>query len=303
MAPAIIASEGRDTMIWYERMNKAINYIEDNLCGEIDFDEIAKIACQSSVSFQRTFSIVTEISVFEYIRRRKLTLAAFDLQNGNDKVIDIALKYGYESPEAFSRAFKETHGTSPSNVRKRVLPLKAYPRIAFLLSIKGEAVMEYKIERKEAFSVYGIEGIFTMDDGKHLVDIPAFWQKCMEDGSFDKLVKSTNDSQCRIHSVCDYRKTGGNTFPYMLFAHRTKDCNTDGFTQVEIPAATWAIFKSEKFPMAQTSTVVQGLTKRIYTDWLPTASFTKVEGYELELYFVSDSDNSTCEVWIRVEPK
>jgi len=290
-------------MTWYERMNKAIDYIEDNLCGDIDFTEIAKIMCQSPVNFQRTFSIVTDISVFEYIRRRKLTLAAFDMQNSNDKVIDVALKYGYESPEAFTRAFKETHGASPSNVRKYVLPLKAYPRITFLLSIKGDAVMEYRIENKEAFPVYGIEGIFTTDDGKNLNDIPAFWQDCLEDGRFDKLVKSTNESLSRIHAICDYRKTEGNSFPYMLFAYRTGNCNTEGFTQVDVPAATWAIFKSEKHTQEQTSGVIQSLVKRIYTHWLPTASYQKVDGFELELYFVSDIDKYYAEIWIRVEPK
>ena len=290
-------------MTWYERMNKAIDYIEENLCSDIDFEKIAKIVCQSPVSFQRTFSIVTDISVFEYIRRRKMTLAAFDMQNSNEKVIDTAFKYGYESPEAFARAFKEIHGASPSNARKYSLPLKAFPRIAFLLSIKGDAVMEYRIESKETFSVYGIEGVFTTDDGKNLKDIPMFWQKCMEDGRFDKLVKSTNKSLSRIHALCDYRKTGGNTFPYMLFAYRSIGCDTDGFTQVEVPAATWAIFKSEKHTQEQTSSVIQSLVKRIYTDWLPTASYAKIDGYELELYFVSDIDKHYAEIWIRVEPK
>ena len=290
-------------MTWYERMNKAIDYIEENLCSDIDFEKIAKIVCQSPVSFQRTFSIVTDISVFEYIRRRKMTLAAFDMQNSNEKVIDTAFKYGYESPEAFARAFKEIHGASPSNARKYGLPLKAFPRIAFLLSIKGDAVMEYRIESKEAFSVYGIEGVFTTDDGKNLKDIPMFWQECMEDGRFDKLVKSTNESLSRIHALCDYRKTGGNTFPYMLFAYRSIGCDTDGFTQVEVPAATWAIFKSEKHTQEQTSSVIQSLVKRIYTDWLPTASYAKIDGYELELYFVSDIDKYYAEIWIRVEPK
>ena len=290
-------------MTWYERMNKAIDYIEDNLHGDIDFDKIAKIMCQSPVSFQRTFSIVTDISVFEYIRRRRLTLAAFDVQNSKDKVIDIALKYGYESPEAFTRAFKETHGASPSNVRKHVLSLKAYPRIAFLLSIKGDAVMEYRIENKEAFSVYGIEGIFTTDDGKSLNDIPMFWKGCVEDGRFDKLIKSTNDPLSHIHAICDYRKTEGNTFPYMLFAFRNQNSNVDGFTQVDVPAATWAIIKSEKHTQEQTGSVVQNLVKRIYTDWLPTASYNKVDGYELELYFDTDVDKNYVEIWIRVEPK
>lgn len=289
-------------MDWYERMNKAIDYIEENLCGIIDFSEIAKIVCQSSVSFQRTFSIVTDISVFEYIRKRKMTLAAFDLQNSNEKVIDISMRYGYESPEAFSRVFKETHSVSPSKARRYGLPLKAYPRITFLLSIKGATAMEYKIEKKETFSIYGIEGIFTTEDGQNLRDIPSFWHDCMEDGSLSKLIKSTNEPLSRIHSICDYRKTGGNTFPYMLFTYLTDRCITDGYTKVDVPAATWAVFKSEKHTQEQTSVVVQSLVKRIYTDWLPTASYKKIDGYELELYFVSDIDKYYAEVWIRVEP-
>ena len=123
-------------MTWHNRMNVAIDHIEGNLCDSINFDEIAKIVGQSSVNFQRTFSIVTDISVFEYVRRRRLTFAAFDMQNTDDKVIDVAHKYGYESPEAFTRAFKEMHGVSPTLARKQGSALKVYPRITFLLSIK-----------------------------------------------------------------------------------------------------------------------------------------------------------------------
>lgn len=114
-------------MNWYERMNKTIDYIEDNLSGYIDFEKISSIMCQSAVSFQRTFSIVTDISVFEYIRRRRITLAAFELQKSKVKVIDIAIKYGYESPEAFARAFKEIHGISPTIARKEGVQLKTIP--------------------------------------------------------------------------------------------------------------------------------------------------------------------------------
>ena len=291
-------------MNWYERMNKAIDYIEENICDNIDFDQISKIVCQSAVNYQRTFSIITDMSVFEYIRRRKMTLAAFDLQSGNEKVIDIALKYGYESPEAFTRVFKEAHGVSPSNARKHGLSLKVFPRITFLLSIKGDTAMEYKIEKKEAFTVYGIEGVFSTDDGKHLNDLPMFWRECRNDGRFYKLLDSTNEgSLSRIHGICDYRKTGGNTFPYMLFAYHTKNCNTEGFTKVEVPAATWAIFKSEEHTVEKTSGVVQNLIKRVYTDWLPTAVYKKIDGYELELYFVSGIDKYYIETWIRVEQK
>lgn len=290
-------------MNWYERMNMVIDYIEDNLTENIDFEKISSIICQSSVSFQRTFSIVTDISVFEYIRRRRITLAAFELQNSNNKVIDIAMKYGYDSPEAFARAFKAIHGVSPVAARKEGVPLKTFPRITFLLTVKGDAAMDYRIETKEAFTVYGIEEIFTTEDGKNLVEIPEFWLKCLEDGRFDKLIKSTNEALSRVHAICAYRNTGGNTFPYMLFAYLTKGCDTDGFTEVQVPAATWAIFKTEKHTQEETSGVIQNLVKRVYTDWLPTAGYKKVDGYELELYFTSDIDKYYSETWIRVLPK
>ncbi len=133
-------------MSWHERMNLAVDYIENNLCGYIDMEHISKITYQSVTSFQRTFSIITEMSVSEYIRRRRMSLAAFEFQNGGVKVIDISLKYGYDSPEAFARAFKEIYGVSPSVARKESLPLKIFPRISFLLTIKGEVIMDYEIE-------------------------------------------------------------------------------------------------------------------------------------------------------------
>ncbi len=129
---------------WHERMNRAVNYIENNLCGNIDLENIAKITYQSATSFQRTFSIVTEMSVSEYIRRRRMSLAAIDLKNSTAKVIDISLKYGYDSPEAFSRAFKEIFGISPSAVRKGSAVLTMFPRISFQMTIKGDVVMDYE---------------------------------------------------------------------------------------------------------------------------------------------------------------
>lgn len=280
----------------------AISYIEDNLTGYIDLEKVSSIICQSAVSFQRTFSIVTDISIFEYIRRRRITLAAFELLNSKDKVIDIALKYGYESPESFARAFKEIHGISPTTARKEGVQLKSFPRITFLLTLKGDTAMDYRIESKDPFTVYGIEEIFTTEDGKNLRDIPKFWLDCINDGRFEKLMKSTNDPTSRIHSICQYREIGKNTFPYMLFAYQTKNSDVEGYTKVEVPAATWAIFKTEKHTEDKTSEVLQSLIKRVYTDWLPTASYKKIDGYELELYYDTDDGMCYCETWIRVIP-
>ncbi|MGI6705797.1 MAG: helix-turn-helix transcriptional regulator [Clostridia bacterium] len=138
-------------MEWLERVNGAIDYIEDNLAGHIDYKTAAQIACCSTYQFQRMFSFITDVSLSEYIRRRRLTLAAFELQHSNMKVVDVAFKYGYDSPEAFTRAFQNLHGVTPSSARDEGVKLKAYPRISFQMSIKGDVEMNYRIEKNNPF--------------------------------------------------------------------------------------------------------------------------------------------------------
>lgn len=285
--------------MWHERLNSAIDYIEKNLDGIIDFDVISKIMCQSTINFQRTFSIITDFSVFDYIRRRRLSLAAFELQNSNTKVIDIAIKYGYESPEAFSRAFKEVHGISPTIARKEGTELKTFPRITFLLTIKGDVAMDYRIESKEAFSVYGIERVISTKDNN---EIPDFWMECAENGSLERLANTTKVASC-INAICSYRETAEHSYPYMIFVPCSEDSDMTGYTKVNVPAATWAVFKTEKHTQEQTSTILQSLIKRVYTEWLPTANYKKLDGYEMELYYQTEDGMFYCQEWIRVVKK
>ena len=294
-------------MAWLERMNKVLDYIEENLDDTIEMNDLAKIACCSVVNLQRVFSLVADIPLSEYIRRRRLTLAAFDLQNSTIKVLDLALKYGYDSPEAFTRAFNTVHGTTPSSARDKGVMLKAYPRISFLLTLKGAEPMDYKIERKEAFAVYGIEGIFTTENGENLKAIPGFWDEILSDGRYEKLKISTHLSEnegnlCLINAICDYEAVDEKRFTYMIFAFKTEKSETSPYKTVEIPSATWAIFKSQTHKMEDTSGVMQNLIGRVYTDWLPTANYEKADGFELELYYGND-DNCWCETWIRVKEK
>ncbi len=128
-------------MDWLVRMNSAMEYIETNLADTISYDEIAHRACCSTYHFQRMFPFITGVTLSEYIRRRRLTLAAFELQTTGSKVIDVAMKYGYDSPEAFARAFKNLHGIMPISARDTGVSLKAYPRMSFHISIKGDVEM------------------------------------------------------------------------------------------------------------------------------------------------------------------
>lgn len=143
-------------MQWIERLNHAIDYIEEHLTEEIDYAQLGKITCCSSYHFQRMFTYMAEVSLSEYIRRRRMSLAAVDIQNRNLKIIDVALKYGYSSPTAFNRAFQSVHGIAPSAVRKQGVSLRSYPPIKFTITVKGVEEMNYRIESKDAFRIVGV---------------------------------------------------------------------------------------------------------------------------------------------------
>lgn len=294
-------------MDWIERMNGALDYIEDNLTGQVDWEKAAAKACCSVYYFGRMFSFLTGVPLSEYLRRRRMTLAGFDLQQGDDKIIDIALKYGYESPEAFTRAFTALHGIPPSAARAKGANLKSYQRITFYITIKGDVLMNYRIVEREAFTVYGMEEIFDMENGENRVKIPLFWEKNLKDGSVDRLALSAKEPYRpyglgAVNAICGYRETGGTTFPYMLFAFKGEHSDLSGYTQVEVPASTWAAFSTDPHEIADTTAAVQDLTRRIYTEWLPGAGFEKVDGYDMELYYRDEDGRSHCEVWIRVKP-
>ena len=164
-------------MEWSERMNAAIEYIEENLAGDIDFSQAAEKAACSTFHFQRVFFAINGITPADYARRRKLTLAATELSYSAVRVIDIAMKYGYDSPNAFARAFRQLHGITPQAAREPGVTLTAYPRISFHIELKGGNDMDYKILKKPVFPIALTSRQFTNIDGQNLKDIPKWWDE------------------------------------------------------------------------------------------------------------------------------
>lgn len=147
-----------------------------SLTAEISLDDIARTACCTTFHFQRMFSYLADMPLSEYIRRRKMTKAAFDLQSGT-KVIDTSLKYGYRSPTAFTRAFQSIHGITPSQAKAKGAPLKAFPPIRFQMTVKGVTALDYRIEAKGPLRIAGIYTPLEKDMEKNFQIVPAFWQK------------------------------------------------------------------------------------------------------------------------------
>ncbi|WP_040328571.1 AraC family transcriptional regulator [Clostridium ihumii] len=297
-------------MDWLKRMNCSLDYVENNLLNEIDMNVVAQMACCSSYNFQKMFSFITGISLVEYIRRRRLTLAAFEIQNSDVKIIDIALKYGYESPVSFTRAFQALHGIVPSLVRDGGVILKAYPRISFQISIKGESEMEYRIETKEAFDIFGIETIGSSIGDENYQSPAQLWQKCHKEGLYEKLFKDSGElpsfmpqDLCKIHGAVNYRKTEKNTFPYMLCCFVGNNSKTTDYSMEHIPSQTYAVFPSKRFKWGEEfGTILTTLQKRFYTEWLPTSNYEKIDGAEFEIYG-GTKEYGYIELWYPVMKK
>ncbi|MDD2262487.1 MAG: effector binding domain-containing protein, partial [Clostridia bacterium] len=229
--------------------------------------------------------------------------AAMALKSGNEKVVDLAVKYGYDSADSFTRAFVKQHGVTPSAARQPGVNLTIFPPLTFQIKIKGVQAMNWRIEEKEAFEVFGIERVFGNDEtGK----VPDFWTECHNNGEYERLfraaggVKATH-GPCVVNAVCGYCDPGDNTFPYMICAFVKDGCKTDGFKVVQIPKTTWAIFRSN-----ETDTIglqIPQLFSRAYSEWLPSSGYDKVSGADIEVYGIADSGKYYEEVWLPVKEK
>lgn len=282
-------------MEWIERLNRAINYMEENIYDRIDLEEVAKIAGCSTYHFQRMFAYMADLPLSEYIRRRKMSLAAVDLQKDTNKVIDIGLKYGYDSPTAFNRAFKSVHGIAPSKAREEGVILKAFPPISFRITIKGDCEMNYRIEKKEAFRIIGISMPLEKEIEKNFAIVPNMWQKAAYDGTIPKLASMMEGMPMGLLGVSSCNEE--ENWRYYIAVASQKKINA-GLEECVIPASTWAIFSGEGSNIS-----IQELEKRIVTEWLPTSGYEYGNAADIEVYLNADPENAKYEVWIPVVKK
>ncbi|MEH7518357.1 AraC family transcriptional regulator [Priestia megaterium] len=284
-------------------MNRALHYIEENLTNDIDFREVARLALCSEYHFKRMFSFLAGITLSEYIRRRRLTLAAFELKDSNIKVIDVAIKYNYSSPDSFTRAFQNLHGITPSEAKKNGSSLKAFPKMTFQLLIKGGNEMNYRIEEKEAFHIVGIkERVPIIFHGVN-PKIAAMWES-LNDETIRKLKELSNVTPLGLLSASvnfsEGRMEEKGQLDHYIGVATTKDC-PDHLVQLEVPAGTWAVFEAVG-PFPDT---LQDVWGRIYSEWFPASNYEQVERPEI---LWNEHKNVTSptfksEIWIPVLKK
>lgn len=286
-------------MSWVEMMQRSIQYMEEHLLEDITIDQIAEQAHTSPFHFQRLFLILTDATVGEYMRRRRLTLAAQELTTSDAKIIDIALKYGYETPEAFAKAFRKQHGSSPSAVRGRGGKLKSYNRLIIQVSLKGAEPMNYRIEEHEGFQVAGVKKSFSIQNGENLIGIPLFWQEFNNSGQGEELISMNNGKIKGLLGVCtNFCAENGDTFDYWIGA-AYEGSDADPCQTTNIPASRWAIFEVRgAMPDA-----IQTAWKQIHSEWFPSHPYEHAGTPDFELYLEGDPSSADylSEIWIPIK--
>lgn len=288
-------------MDWVTGIQAAVDYVEDHITEELDYGEIAKQAACSPFYFQRIFGILCGIPLGEYIRSRRLTLAGSELSAGSGRVLDVALKYGYDSPESFARAFVRFHGITPSEAKKDGSKLKSFSRVSVQIILKGGSMMDYKIVKKEAFRVLEKVEPQRLDDGQNLNTIPEFWTRAHGDGTVSTLLQQTPD-RTFLYGICyDNKPTDSKTFDYAIAALYGGGPVPEGYQVTEIPERTWAVFGCTG-PMPN---AIQETWHKICAEFFPTSSYQPIYELNIEAYpaGVMTAADYQSEIWVPVEQK
>ncbi len=261
-------------MDWIQTVNRAIAYMEAHLTERIELEDVARSVNLSAFHFHRAFRLLTEMSPAEYLRKRRLSQAGAELANGKDKIIDVALKYGYDTPESFTKAFTRYHGVSPMQAKKGS-PIRFMSRYTVRIAIEGGSMMEYKIEKWEAQDLLVHAKEFHAETSER--EIPAFWDAYYADEACRKVPGYLG--------VCAQEKTPGDAFRYGIGC-MAKDVDgvPAGFEILHLPARTWAVFTC-RGPVPE---AVQQMWETIYREWLPTAEYELIPDYDIENYLPGD---------------
>lgn len=284
-------------MDFVSKLNEAIIYIENNLDSEIDINEIEKIVGKSYYHFQKTFYYMTSITLSEYIRRRKMTLSCYELQHKNSKIIDIALKYGYDSPTAFTRAFKKMYGIAPKDMKDNINNIVYYPPISLNLEISGKDPILYSIVKKSEFKILGEKFSTSIDECYHQ-KIAEFWSKKTKEGLITKLIYLNNTIPEGILGVTIGDWGMKNEFDYYIAVATTESVN-NSLHELSIPESWWAIFEC----VGTIPESIRNLHNRIIYEWFPQSGYEYSNLPDIEVYLDSDTSSSRyrTQIWIPIK--
>ncbi len=295
-------------MDWISGMQKAIDYIENNITNELHYDEIAKIGCSSSYHFQRVFSLLCNCTLGEYIRNRRMTLAGAELAAGKIKVLEAAFKYGYDSPDSFSRAFVKFHGITPSSARDPGANLRTFSRVSMKIMMEGGSMMDYKIEEKPEMILTGYKRRFTGTPAERFEQECEFYVTTRINQYILKGLAHDCDTGYSI--MTNFDDEGYDFYISSLLNEWTRNNlekelgsakEAGRFKNITVPAQLYVICETErtKYP----TMLFMELRKRMVTEWLPSSDYMLAEAPEISVlhwFSPKNSGNRYIELWIPV---
>ncbi|MCK9169470.1 MAG: AraC family transcriptional regulator [Treponema sp.] len=291
-------------MEWTESLKRAISYMETHLFNDIDGYDVAEAVHISPFYFQKGFKLMTGWSIAEYIRYRRLYLAALDVIAADDRVIDIAYKYGYETPESFTKAFTRFHGVSPMQMKGDAHKIKLFLPLTISIVIQGGSEMDYKIEKMDAFKVIGYERDFSFEDAYR--DIPEFWTEfmtnCLQHKNQEQIQSVIEKCMIGEFGVCIDDKPETKKFTYMIAGRYDGGTIPAGMRVLEIPAAQWAKFRC----VGPLPGALQAVNTEIFKNWLPgNPDYEMSTPLNIEWYSKDDGSKPDyeSEIWLPVKQK
>lgn len=282
-----------------QSIQKAIDYMERNLLEDINYEDVAKEVYMSNYHFHRIFSMIVGITATEYIKNRRLSLAGQEISLSDIKVIDIAMKYGYESPESFSKAFTRFHGISPNVARTSGIQLKSFNRLIIKIKLEGGTIMDFKIVERRSFNVLAKVRSFrneiTAEEGNR--EIPDFWTECKKNGVFNIL--NNNRKTSDFYGLCAPISKESTHFKYGIGVEYEGGKIPEGFDLWEVKPTLWAVFKC----IGKNEECIGETWDRIFKEFLPSSEYEMLDDTDFELYPDEGDGECFCEIWIPVKKK
>lgn len=288
-------------------MQQAICYMEEHICENINYTDVAKNVHMSNYNFHRTFSFITGMTANEYIRKRRLTLAAQELQTTNISVTDAAFKYGYESPESFSKAFSRFHGATPRQAKQKGTQLRLFHPLVIKIILEGGNIMDYKIEHRESQRFLALVRAFpneiVNDDDNH--SIPDFWTECSDKNLLEPMKQLRPEGKRDLYGLCSPLKDSETHFNYGIGI--IIDENTDASKLEHFTSNSYSIWETEPVDYAvfqcfgPDSDCLGETWSKFYKEFLPQTGYTQTEDTDYEIYFEKGEHGLFCELWVPVK--
>ncbi len=296
-------------MEWIKLLQMAINYMEEQILEDINYEDVARKVCMSSYSFHRTFSLMAEMTANTYIRNRRLSLAGQELQTSDLSVIDAAYKYGYETPESFSKAFSRFHGVTPKQAKIKGTSLRLFNPLVIKITLEGGSIMDYRIERrgKQKFiaRVRAFSNEIINDESDH--SIPDFWTECQEKESVEVIRNIRPEGKRNLYGLCSPTTKDSTTFNYgigVIVDDETDELDLDtllpqGFTIWETEPIEYVVFKC----MGNDGKCISQMWSYFFKEFISNTKYEQTEDTDYEIYFENGEPGMFCELWIPVVEK